>query len=109
MELLARIAKPRPVGTSQNLEITSYNEKEQQELEKIRNSCAGIVNGQPWYAGDHAVFAFGGTKCVLISASDLFEGCLSYTHCPKDTIDLVDEKLIENAAVFICKVVNGYK
>jgi aminopeptidase YwaD len=87
----------------------NLNEKEQQELEKTMKSCTDIVNGQPWYAGDHAVFAFRGTKCILISASDLFEGCLSYTHCPKDTIDLVDEKLIKNAAEFICKIVNDYK
>ncbi len=109
VSLLINIDTVAHVGSKVAVATFNFNEKEQQELEKIRNSCAGIVNGQPWYAGDHAVFAFGGTKCVLISASDLFEGCLSYTHCPKDTIDLVDEKLIENAAAFICKVVNGYK
>jgi aminopeptidase YwaD len=87
----------------------NFDEKELLELDKVMNSCTNIVSGEPWYAGDHAIFALGGTKCILISASDLFEGCLSYTHCPKDTINLVDEKLIENAAKFICKVVNDYK
>ena len=67
-----------------------------------------MVSGEPWYAGDHSAFAFGGTKCVLISASDLFEGCLSITHCPKDTINQVDEKLIENAADFVCRLVNEF-
>ena len=27
----------------------------------MMNSCTGIVVGQSWYAGDHSVFAFGGT------------------------------------------------
>ena len=109
VSLLINIDTVAHVGSKVAVATFNFNEKEQQELNKTMNSCAGIVNGQPWYAGDHAIFAFGGTKCILISASDLFEGCLSYTHCPKDTIDLVDEKLIENAAEFICKVVNGYK
>jgi len=33
----------------------------------------------------------------------------SYTHCPKDTIDLLDIKLIKNAAEFIREVVSDYK
>jgi aminopeptidase YwaD len=89
--------------------LGGYIGKEQLELDGTTNSCTNIVRGQPWYAGDHAIFAFGGTKCIVIYTSDLFEECLSYTHCPKDTIDLVDEKLIENAAEYICKVVNAYK
>ncbi len=109
VSLLINIDTVAHVGSKVAAATFNFSEKEQQELDKIMNSCADIVSGQPWYAGDHAVFAFGGTKCILISASDLYEGCLSYTHCPKDTIDLVDEKLIENAAEFICKVVNGYK
>lgn len=109
VSLLINIDTVAHVGSKVAVATFNFHEKEQQELDKTMNSCADIVNGQPWYAGDHAVFAFGGTKCILISASDLFEGCLSYTHCPKDTIDLVDEKLIETAAEFICKVVNGYQ
>ncbi|KAE9630692.1 M28 family peptidase [Defluviitalea raffinosedens] len=97
------------VGSQVAVATFNFSEKEQAELDSTLNSCTNIVPGQPWYAGDHAMFAFGGTKCILISASDLFEECLSYTHCPQDTIDLVDEKLIENAAEYICKVVNGYK
>jgi aminopeptidase YwaD len=109
VSLVINIDTVAHVGSKVAVASFNLNEKEQQELEKTMNSCTNIVSGQPWYAGDHAVFAFGGTKCVLISASDLFEGCLSYTHCPKDTTDLVAEKLIKNAAEFICKVVNSYK
>lgn len=109
VSLLINIDTVAHAGSKVAVATVNFNEKEQQELNETIHCCANIVSGQPWYAGDHAIFAFRGTKCVIISASDLFEGCLSYTHCPKDTIDLVDEKLIENAAEFICKVVNGYK
>jgi aminopeptidase YwaD len=109
ISLLINIDTVAHVGSKVAAATFNFNEKEQQELEKTMNSCADIVNGQPWYAGDHSVYAFGGTKCLVISASDIFEKCISHTHCPKDTIDLVDEKIIESAAEFICKVVNDYK
>jgi aminopeptidase YwaD len=109
VSLMINIDTVAHVGSKVAIASFNFNEKEKLELNDIMNSCTDVVIGKPWYAGDHAVFAYGGTKCILISASDLFEGCLSYTHCPKDTIDLIDIKLIENAAEFICKVVNTYK
>jgi aminopeptidase YwaD len=108
VSLVVNIDTVAHVGSKVAVTSFNFNDEEQLVLNNIMNSCNNTVIGKPWYAGDHAVFAFGGTKCILISASDLFEGCLSYTHCPKDTIDLVDKKLIENAADFICKFVNSY-
>jgi len=107
--LLVNIDTVAHAGSKVAVASFNFNENEQHELDNIMNSCSNIVKGRPWYAGDHSVFVFGGTKCILIYASDLFEGCLSYTHCPKDTTDLVDVKLIENAAGFICKLVNSYE
>lgn len=109
VSLMINIDTVAHVGSKVAVATFNFSEEEQKNLEKLMNSCDNIVEGQPWYAGDHAVFAFGGTKCILISSSDLFEGCLSYTHFPKDTIDLVDEVLIKDAAEFICKVVNNFK
>jgi len=109
VSLLINIDTVAHVGSKVAVATFNLTENEQLEIDNIMKSCTNIVSGQPWYAGDHAAFAFGGTKCIIISASDLFEGCLSYTHCPKDTIDLVDESLIENAAEYIYKVVNAFK
>jgi aminopeptidase YwaD len=106
ISLLINIDTVAHVGSKWAVAYFNFNDKEMLELDNIMNTSTNIVSGQPWYAGDHAAFVFGGTRCILISASNLFEGCLSYTHCPKDTIDLVDEKLIENVAEYICKVVN---
>jgi len=109
ISLLINIDTVAHVGSKAAVASFNLNEKEMADLERMIKGSSNMVAGQQWYAGDHAVFAFSGTKCLLIYASDLFEGCISYTHCPKDTIELVDEKLIENAADFICKLVNSYK
>ena len=106
--LLINIDTIAHVGSQNAVAQFNLEGEGQQELMKIIENSENMVSGEPWYAGDHAAFAFAGTKCILLSASDLFEGCLSYTHCPKDTANLVDEKLIEDATAFICKVVNTY-
>lgn len=107
--LVVNIDTVAHIGSKTAVASVNFSEKEEHELDKVISSCTGIVRGQPWYAGDHAIFAFGGTKCVIIYASDLFEECLSYTHCPKDTTELVDEGLIRKTAEFVCKLVNSYK
>lgn len=103
ISLLFNIDTVAHTGSKVAVALFNFDEAGQQKINHVMEDCTNIVNGEPWYAGDHAAFAFSGTKCVLVSASDLFEGCLSYTHCPKDTLDLVDEGLIENAADFICR------
>jgi len=109
VSLLINIDAVAHTGSNVAVASFNFNESEQLDLNNLMSSCPGVVSGDPWYAGDHAAFAFGGTKCVLVYASDLFEGCLTYTHCPKDTTDLVDENLINDAVRFICKLVDSYK
>ena len=108
IKLLVNIDTVAHVGSKVAAATFNFDEKEQKRFDKVMEECENVVAGEPWYAGDHAAFAFNGTKCVLISASDLFEECVYYTHCSKDTVDLVDRGLIENAAEYICKVVNSY-
>ena len=108
IKLLVNIDTVAHVGSKVAAATFNFDEKEQKRFDKVMEECENVVAGEPWYAGDHAAFAFNGTKCVLISASDLFEECMYYTHCPKDTVDLVDRELIKNAAEYICKIINSY-
>ena len=96
--------------TGSKVAVSTFNidGQEKQKLDDLKETCENIVEGTPWYAGDHAAFVFGGTKCILLSASDLFEECIHYTHCPKDTMDRIDEGLIEDAAEYLCKVIHNY-
>lgn len=109
VSLVVNIDTVAHVGSKIAVASFNFDEKDQGELERVKISCCNIVDGEPWYAGDHAIFAFSGVNCVLVYASDLFEGCLSHTHCPKDTLEQVDENLIKNAAEFVCRLVNSYE
>ena len=68
-----------------------------------------VVIGEPWYAGDHAAFAFRGVPCIAVTSSDIFAGGLNDTHTMRDTIDTVDVKLISETASFLTDVVGKMK
>ena len=106
--LLINIDAVAYVGSKVAVASFNFDDEEKQKQNDIMKECKNIVEGEPWYAGDHAAFAFQGIKCILVSASDLFGECISNTHCSKDTIDLVDESLIKDAADYICRIVNTY-
>ena len=72
IKLLVNIDTVAHVGSKVAAATFNFDEKEQKRFDKVMEECENVVAGEPWYAGDHAAFAFNGTKCVLISASDLF-------------------------------------
>lgn len=68
-----------------------------------------VVIGEPWYAGDHAAFAFQGVPCIAVTSSDIFAGGLNDTHTMRDTIDTVDVELLSETASFLTDVVGKMK
>lgn len=87
--------------------IAYYNVSEEQKAvyNQLMNRYDHIIEGEPWYAGDHCMFAFQGTACVTVSTSDLFEGGLAYTHTEKDTLDTVDLALIDETADYLVEMI----
>ena len=68
-----------------------------------------VVIGEPWYAGDHAAFAFRGVSCIAVTSSDIFAGGLNDTHTMRDTVDTVDVRLLSEIASFLTDVVGKMK
>ena len=68
-----------------------------------------VVIGEPWYAGDHAAFAFQGVPCIAVTSSDIFAGGLNDTHTMRDTVDTVDVRLLSETASFLADVVGKMK
>lgn len=68
-----------------------------------------VVIGEPWYAGDHAAFAFRGVPCIAVTSSDIFAGGLNDTHTMRDTVDTVDVRLLSEAASFLADVIGKMK
>lgn len=91
--------------------VSLYNIPE--ELTELINGMIAeqenVVIGEPWYAGDHAAFAFQGVPCIAVTSSDIFAGGLNDTHTMGDTVDTVDVRLLSETASFLADVVGKMK
>ncbi len=59
----------------------------------------GLIEGEPWYQGDHMLFIQGGRPALAITSEKAMEMLSTVTHSAADTPELVDcQKLIEIAA-----------
>jgi aminopeptidase YwaD len=58
----------------------------------------GLMQGEPWYQGDHMIFVQNKIPAIAFTAEFMKELMAEITHTPKDTPDIVDcSKLVETA------------
>ena len=70
----------------------------QQKAFSVFKEFPGIVQGEPWYNGDHMIFVQKGVSSIAFTAEMVLELMATITHTPQDTPDLVDPaKLVEVA------------
>lgn len=68
-----------------------------------------IVEGLPWYQGDHSLFLQNGIPAVAVS-SDWFirhMECQDITHTPKDNLTIVDYERVAECAVGIKELIDN--
>lgn len=68
----------------------------------------GAVAGEPWAAGDHAVFAFRGIPSVAVTSSDMMNGVMGFSHTPRDTVEQVDFGLVGRTVAFLAELVGSF-
>ena len=78
------------------LALSWYNMDESREeiIGRFLEDEKEFVRGEPWYAGDHSVFAFQGIPCLALTSAD-FDRALSVTHTESDTLACIDQARIE--------------
>jgi aminopeptidase YwaD len=60
----------------------------------------GIIEGEPWYQGDHALFLMNEVPAVAITSEEVEHILSDIVHTPKDSPDTVDVgKLVRTALV----------
>jgi aminopeptidase YwaD len=58
----------------------------------------GLVEGPPWYQGDHSILLLNQVPAVALTAEELAELMAEITHTPRDTVEIVDPaRLVEVA------------
>lgn len=65
---------------------------------EILGRFTGLVEGEPWYTGDHMIFGQQGVPALAVTAERMPDLMRTVTHTSRDTPDLIDEtKLVEVA------------
>lgn len=78
-------------------------------LNKVIENNPGIVEGLPWYQGDHSMFIQQGRPAIAVSSQWFIENmeCQEITHTPKDNLDIVNYERVAECAVGIKELVES--
>jgi aminopeptidase YwaD len=70
-------------------------------LEKV----TGLLEGPPWYQGDHGLFMMNGRPALAITSEAALEMLAEITHTPKDSPELVDAEKVVRAARAVERII----
>jgi aminopeptidase YwaD len=65
----------------------------------------GIVEGDPWYQGDHGLFLMNKRPALAITSGYAMEILTQIAHTPKDSLEIVDSAKLAEAALALRDVV----
>ena len=102
--LVINVDSPCHAGSDISVSFYNFTGDASAAADALISEEKRVVRGEEWYAGDHAMFVFGGVPCAAVSSSDLFTGGLCDTHTPRDTVDTVNAGLIDTAGGFIVRL-----
>jgi aminopeptidase YwaD len=78
--------------------------------ENIKNNIIAknnLLEGEQWYSGDHAIFAFQEIPCIAITASDMFTELIKTTHTQKDKAELVSINLLKELSETVANIIEA--
>ena len=67
-------------------------------IHSVFSAHESMVEGEPWYQGDHGLFLINQTPALAVTAELLTELMANITHTPQDTPEIVDATKLVNAA-----------
>jgi aminopeptidase YwaD len=93
-----------------NTAFSFYNLLEQ-DLNLLRQPLArhdGLVEGEPWYQSDHAIFVMKGNPALAVTSEHFMEITRKFTHTPRDVPALVDTEKLVKAGLAIREMIESY-
>ena len=75
-------------------------------LRRSLSSHSGLVEGEPWYQGDHMVFVQNGVPALAITSERFVELSATITHTAKDLPELVDPAILAGIARALSGLLN---
>jgi aminopeptidase YwaD len=78
-------------------------------LHKVFENTPEIVEGLPWYQGDHSMFLQNGCPAIAVSSQWFIENfeIQELTHTPKDNLSVVNYERVAECALGIAELINN--
>jgi aminopeptidase YwaD len=111
IRLMINIDSPCFKGSPNAVSCYNLSGQDKDIVSRTLAEFPAMVAGEPWHAGDHAVFSFTGTPCIAVSTSD-FKRALALTHTRQDTLEVInlDEIIpVADAVVQFVRAIMGPK
>jgi aminopeptidase YwaD len=93
------------LGFKEGRSAYTYYECPQEIIQRARvvfRKYTGIVQGEPWYNGDHMIFVQNNVPAIAFTSELMQVMMATITHTPRDKPDQVDpDKLIEVAHALV--------
>jgi aminopeptidase YwaD len=76
-------------------------------LRKTLHQIPEIVEGLPWYQGDHSLFLQNGCPAIAVSSQWFIENmeCQEITHTPQDNLGIVNDERVAECATGIAELI----
>lgn len=81
-----------------------YPEDIKFSVREIAKSNQSMVEGKPWPASDHSIFASFGIPAIALISTELLKAFDVITHTPNDNLSIIDYSKIEDTAKFILDI-----
>ncbi|MDR1761042.1 MAG: M28 family peptidase [Bacteroidales bacterium] len=78
-------------------------------LREVLCAIPEIVEGLPWYQGDHSLFLQNGCPAIAVSSQWFIENmeCQEITHTPKDNLSIVNYERVAECTTGIAKLIHA--
>lgn len=80
----------------------------QHALQTVLSTTPELVEGLPWYQGDHSIFLQNGCPAIAVSSQWFIENmeCQEITHTPKDNLSIVNYERVAECVLGIAGIVH---
>jgi aminopeptidase YwaD len=85
----------------------NLSENADNALREILREIPEIVEGLPWYQGDHSIFLQNGCSAIAVSSQWFIENmeCQEITHTPKDNLSIVNYERVAECTIGIAELI----
>ncbi len=73
-------------------------------IHKVFSVHKDLVEGEPWYQGDHSLFLMNERPALAMTSERVLELLTEYVHTPKDSPDIVDNHKLVDVALALRKL-----